>query len=94
MQENAAIQNARLFVSKGFPGRHNDNNAVVQWFVSRLAEINNAFGRGENKMQYFVNQGYWEPTNAYSTGSNIRINPDYSVSFHNSLMAPGKTIMS
>lgn len=47
MQENAAIQNARLFVSKGFPGRHNDNNAVVQWFVSRLVEINNAFGRGE-----------------------------------------------
>lgn len=45
-------------------------------------------------MQYFVNQGYWEPTNAYSAGSNIRINPDYSVSFHNSLMAPGKTIMS
>lgn len=47
MQENAAIQNARLFVRKGFPGRHNDNNAVVQWFVSRLVEINNAFGRGE-----------------------------------------------
>ncbi len=47
MQENAAIQNARLFVSKGFPGRHNDNNAVVQWLVSRLVEINNAFGRGE-----------------------------------------------
>lgn len=45
-------------------------------------------------MQYFVNQGYWEPTNVYSAGSNIRINPDYSVSFHNSLMAPGKTIMS
>ncbi|MFR0611958.1 accessory Sec system protein Asp2 [Limosilactobacillus balticus] len=47
MQENAVIQNARLFVSKGFPGRHNDNRAVVQWFVSRLTEINNAFGRGE-----------------------------------------------
>ncbi|MCD7131459.1 accessory Sec system protein Asp2 [Limosilactobacillus balticus] len=47
MQENAVIQNARLFVSKGFPGRHNDNHAVVQWFVSRLTEINNAFGRGE-----------------------------------------------
>lgn len=47
MQESAAIQNARLFVSKGFPGRHNDNRAVVQWFVSRLTEINNAFGRGE-----------------------------------------------
>ncbi|MCD7137165.1 accessory Sec system protein Asp2 [Limosilactobacillus balticus] len=47
MQENSAIQNARLFVSKGFPGRHNDNRAVVQWFVSRLTEINNVFGRGE-----------------------------------------------
>ncbi|MED7634099.1 UNVERIFIED_CONTAM: accessory Sec system protein Asp2, partial [Lactobacillus paragasseri] len=47
MQENSAIQSAQLFVSKGFPGRHNDNRAVVQWFVSRLTEINNAFGRGE-----------------------------------------------
>ena len=47
MKANKAIQQVPLFVNKGFPGRHNDNRAVVQWFVSRLTEINNAFGRGE-----------------------------------------------
>lgn len=47
MRENPAMQKARLFISQGFPGRHNDNPAVVQWFVNRLADINKAFGRGE-----------------------------------------------
>ena len=45
-------------------------------------------------MQQFINQGYWESSNAYSAGSDIKINSDYSVLFHNSLMAPGKVIMS
>lgn len=45
-------------------------------------------------MQQYVNQGYWEPTSEYSAGSQIKINDDASVEFHNSLMAPGKTIMS
>lgn len=44
-------------------------------------------------MQQYVNQGYWEPTSEYSAGSQIKINDDASVEFHNSLMAPGKTIM-
>lgn len=47
MQTNEAIQQAPLFVSKGFPGRHNDDPSVVYWFISRLAEINQAFGRGD-----------------------------------------------
>ena len=45
-------------------------------------------------MQQYVNQGYWEPTSEYSAGSQIKINDDASVEFHNSLMAPGKTIMN
>lgn len=45
-------------------------------------------------MQQFINQGYWEPANAYFFGSQIKIDPDYTVSFHNSLMTPGKTIVS
>lgn len=47
MQTNRAIQQAPLFVSKGFSGRHNDDPAVVYWFISRLTAINQAFGRGD-----------------------------------------------
>lgn len=47
MKANKAIQQVPLFVNKGFPGRHNDDPSVVYWFVSRLAEINKAFGRGD-----------------------------------------------
>ncbi len=47
MKANKAIQQVPLFVNKGFPGRHNDDPSVVYWFVSRLAEINQAFGRGD-----------------------------------------------
>ncbi|MRN07386.1 accessory Sec system protein Asp3 [Lactobacillus sp. 0.1XD8-4] len=45
-------------------------------------------------MQQYVNQGYWEPTSEYPAGSQITINEDASVEFHNALMAPGKTIMA
>lgn len=45
-------------------------------------------------MQQYINEGYWEPTNGYSAGSHVKINADYSVKFHNPLMAPGKQIMS
>ncbi|MBB1124525.1 accessory Sec system protein Asp3 [Limosilactobacillus albertensis] len=45
-------------------------------------------------MQQYVNQGYWEPTNEYPAGSQVTINDDASVEFHNSLMAPGKVIMA
>lgn len=45
-------------------------------------------------MQQFVNQGYWDPTSEYAAGSQITIHADASVEFHNSLMAPGKTIMT
>ena len=34
-------------------------------------------------MQQYVNQGYWEPTSEYSAGSQIKINDDASVEFHN-----------
>lgn len=45
-------------------------------------------------MQQYVNQGYWEPTSEYPAGSQITINEDASVEFHNALMAPGKAIMA
>ncbi|MRN07387.1 accessory Sec system protein Asp2 [Lactobacillus sp. 0.1XD8-4] len=47
MRANRAIEQVPLFVSKGFQGRHNDDPSVVYWFVSRLAEINQTFGRGD-----------------------------------------------
>lgn len=48
----------------------------------------------ESKMQQYVNQGYWDPTREYPAGSQVTINPDDSIQFHNSLMAPGKIIMA
>ena len=46
MHKSSAIKKSLLFVSKGFPGRHNDDPMVVQWFAERLNEINRNFRRG------------------------------------------------
>lgn len=46
LRRSPAIANAKQFVYRGFPGRHNGNRQVNQWFIERLHEImRNDFSR-------------------------------------------------
>lgn len=39
LQKSPAVKRAVQFSYKGFMGRHNDNQAVVSWFIARLRQV-------------------------------------------------------
>lgn len=48
LKSSKAVYNARQFITKGFPGRHNDDPQINFWFMRRLRQIlTDDFGRRE-----------------------------------------------
>ena len=46
LKASPAVKTAKQFSFKGFPGRHNDNDAINAWFVERLVYVlQNNFNR-------------------------------------------------
>lgn len=46
LKQSKAIQSAKQIIYKGYPGRHNDNPAVINWFIERVHQIMRTdFGR-------------------------------------------------
>lgn len=46
LRQSKAASKAEQIVYKGYPGRHNDNDAVIDWFIERVHQVLEAdFGR-------------------------------------------------